>query len=530
MGSYGTPFWAAAVIGSLALGLVAKAGEDPGPVCDPPLAPVSMAGATVLGDGTPVSVSQAEIQAALDAGGPILFDVGPSPVTIPLTSELVVSRAATLDGAGVVTLSGQGSHRVILITNPQNLTYTLTLQNLGIEDGATPAGSGAGVYKPSGGPWQAVSLHVIDSWFRDNVAIVLAQDDGGGAIYATGMDEVVIYRSIFEGNRGSNGGALYSLGSRTVTVVESDFLSNVATGMGANPGNGGNAGALGVDGAERTVRLCNVRLIDNRANAFGAGFFSVMYDAASLTSFNGCTFDSNLNPLDTAFAAGAYVQGGPFSIRNTSFLYNSARGNAALFVGPGASGEIVNSTFYGNEARTSLGGAMGIDSTAVVSIVNTTIAENTALDPSSFAAGIANSNPNNITMKNSVLAHNVGGNVFNPWNIRFPVGDGGGNLQFPQTRPNGQPEPAATPTVIWADPLVEAPDWNLGPTRTAALGAGSPAVGAGVGAGAPARDQRGVLRDAAVDAGAYESAPELVFFDSFESGGFAAWSATVGSP
>jgi predicted outer membrane repeat protein len=515
------------VLGTLVFGLACLAflstAGTPTPDCPAAAQPVELVSPTVLGNGTPGSVTTAQIQAALNAGGHVTFDVGASPVTIALTAELVVSRETVIDGGGLVTLSGGGARRVLLVTNPSNLTYTLTLQNLGIADGATPSGSGAGVYKPSGGPWQAVSLVVVQCQFLDNVAIAVEQDGGGGAIYAVGMDEVIVQDSYFEGNRGSNGGAIYSLGSKTVTLVDSAFVDNRATGDGGNPGNGGNGGAVGVDGAERTVSFCGVDLADNRANGFGAGFFSVMYDTASSTTFNACLFDHNFNPTSSEFAGGAYIQGGPFGIYNTTFAFNEAEGIGAVFLGPGATGEIVNSTFHGNLARTGLAGALFISTDEAVDITHTTIEGNLATGAGGFAAGIQVSAVNAVTMKNSLLVDNVGGNLFNPWNIRNLVGDGGGNLQWPMTRPNGMAEQPATATVVWADPLLGSLGDYGGPTPTMRLTAGSPALDAGVAGGAPATDQRGVARVPPPDAGAFEGLGGEIFADGFESGDTSAW-------
>ena len=471
-----------------------RGGAPPAPDCPPAAQEVALVNPQVLGDGTPGSVTTAQIQAALDVGGQITFDLGPSPVTIALDSELVVTRETVLDGAGQVTLSGGGSHRVILVTNPQNATYTFTLQNLTIADGSTPSGSGAGVFKPTGGPWQAVSLVAIDCTFRNNIAIAVAQDDGGGAVYAVGADEVIFQNCVFDGNRGSNGGAVYSLGSRVVTIVDSVMRDNRATGDGGNPGNGGNGGALGVDGAERQVSLCGVELLRNRANAFGGGFFSVMYDTVSSSTFNACLFQENVNPTATEFAGGAYLQGGPFGIYNTTFVANEAEAIGALFLGPGATGEIVNSTFHGNLARTGLAGGLFISTDEAVAITSSTIEGNLAPGPVAFAAGIQVDASNAVTMKNTLLVNNIGGNEFNPWNIRNPGGDGGGNMQWPQNRPNGQPEVPATPTVIWDDPSLLALGSYGGPTPTQPLDAGSPALDAGVAAGAPATLRRMVAR------------------------------------
>lgn len=403
----------------LALSLAAMAGHGSVPAvgqlpdCAAAASPVVLVDPTVLGDGTPGSVSTAQIQAALDAGGQILFDLGPTPVTVELDAELVAARDVVIDGAGVVTLSGGGTHRVLLITNPNNLFYTVTLQNIGIANAATSSESGAGIYKFSQGPWQAVSLVAVNCWFADNVAIATDQDGGGGAVYAIGMDDIVFQNCRFERNQGSNGGAVYSLGSESLTIVDSLFRDNAATGDGGNPGNGGNGGALGVDGAERQVNVCGTDFVDNRSNAYGGAFFSVMYDSISASSFNACNFIGNLNPTATQFAGGAYIQGGPFAIHNSTFAFNEAESVGALFLGPDATGEIVNSTFHGNVAREGLGGALFISTLAPVEITNTTIEGNLAPGEFAFAAGVQVDAINAVTLKNSLLVNNIGGNEFN---------------------------------------------------------------------------------------------------------------------
>ncbi len=475
----------------------------------------SVAGATVLGNGTPGSVDTAMIQNALDTGGPIRFDLGASPVQINLTAGLTVTKDTVIDGGGTVTLSGQNQRRIFLIENPNNVEYPLTVQNMSLINGRTTTGSGAAIFKPSGGPWQAVSLEVVNSHFSGNHAIQLEQDGGGGAINAIGMKEVLISDSTVVNNSGSNGGAVYSLGSDVIRITDSVFDGNAATGTGGNPGNGGNAGAIGVDGAERTINICRSDIINNTAKAFGVGFFTVMYDQQSFSGLTEVLFENNINALDFGLAGGAYIQGGPFVIDRSSFIQNQARGAGAIYLGPNANGEVVNSTVFGNIATNTLGGGMFIENSAFVTLRHLTIMNNQAPCAVCFAGGISISSPNLTSMYNSILANNTGGNAFNPWNILSPV-TGSNNVQFPQQRPNGQPEVPATAGLIWGNPAASPPAYLGGATPTMAIAAGAPGVDQALPSESTPADQRGKPRYMAADIGAYEIEADLIFADSFE--------------
>ncbi|WP_223787783.1 choice-of-anchor Q domain-containing protein [Marinicella meishanensis] len=475
----------------------------------------SLAGAMVLGNGNPGSVNTTMIQAALNQGGPIRFNVGQAPVVINLTNTLLVTKGAVIDGGGVVTLSGMNQRRLFLLRNTQNLTYTFTVQNMRLINGSIPSGSGAAIYRFNEGPWQALSLEAINVDFANNHAIQVEQDGGGGAIYATGMDQVLIHNSTFSNNSGSNGGAFYALGTDVIRITDSVFDGNHATGNSGNPGNGGNAGAIGVDGAERTINVCRSQIINNTAQAFGVGFFSVMYDQQSLSAFTDVLFENNTNALDFGLGGGAYIQGGPFILDRTSFIANESRGSGGIFFGPGANGEMRNSTVYGNVATNTLGGGMSIDGSADVTLRHVTIVNNHAPCDVCFAGGIAVGGSNLTTLYNSILANNTGGNVFNPWNILNPVA-GFDNLQFPQQRPNGQSEVQATSNTLWQDPVLSAPAYLGGYTPTMALADNSPAIDQATPAQSTATDQRLKPRHMTADLGAFELQADLIFIDGFD--------------
>jgi len=475
----------------------------------------------VLGNGSAGSVSTAAVQAALDAGGSIRLNIGSS--TLVVSSELRVTRATVLD-AGGATLSGGNARRVLRVDNPSNLTYTFDLLNATIANGSTPSGSGAGLWKPTGGPWQAVSIRIFHSRFVNNHAIATAQDDGGGGIYAVGARELTLVGAEMTNNSGANGGAVYSLGSKTINLFDGTLTGNQATGTGGNPGNGGNAGAVGIDGADRFVNLCRMRLLDNMSNAYGAGLFTTVYDTTSHTRILDSTIQGNNSTgTSNAHTGGVYLQGGPFTIRGSTFRANQAAGYGGLSIFDHqtstlvrASGDITNSTFTGNIARTGLGGAINLQGSGGIVLQNLTIAGNRAPCNVCFAGGISNGPGLDISMRNTIFFDNTGGNAYNPWAMLNPV-VGSNNLQWPQVRPvSNQNEIAVTPGAVFADALLGALANNGGPTETMALEIGSPALDAGSAVGAPMLDQRGMPRHGAIDIGAFERQPDTIFRNGFD--------------
>jgi len=511
--------WRASLLGSVALLApsitLAQSSFD----CVAPAAPTLVA-PVVLGNGSAGSATTAQLQQALDAGGPIRLNIGAS--TLVVNPTLTVKRASVLDLGGA-SLSGGDARRVIEVQNPSNLTYTFALRNGAIVHGSTPGGSGAGLYKATGGPWQAVTIQLFDMVFSNNHAVATAQDDGGGAVYVIGTAEIASVRTQFVANSGANGGALYSLGSKRVNLYDNAFVGNTATGTGGNPGNGGNGGAIGVDGDARFVNLCRVRLVDNTAHAYGGGLFTVTYSSASFTRLQDTTVQGNASSASDKLAGGAYIQGSPIMISGSTFRANTASGYSglALFGAGGVlQGSIVNSTFVDNVANSGLGGAMSISGATALTLQNLTIARNRAPCNVCFAGGIANDSGSALTLRNVVFQDNTGGNAFNPWAMLHPAANGAANLQWPQTRPGsgGQQESAVAPGTSFANANLEDPDVNGGATETMALPQGSPAIDAGTASGAPAVDQRGAPRFGVVDIGAYERQPDLIFRNGFDGG------------
>jgi hypothetical protein len=181
-----------------------------------------------------------------------------------------------------------------------------------------------------------------------------------------------------------------------------------------------------------------------------------------------------------ASGGGVWTSGNPVDITNATVSGNAT--GSGGFGGDGAP----------NGAGLPGGVGGGIDTEGDATIRNATVANNAAAGAGGiFAEG------GNVLETGSVIAAN------RPYNCGGTFLDDGHNLTFGDTTCPG-PE---------ADPKLGPLRANGGPTRTIALGTGSPAVDLiPPGAGCPSTDQRGVARPqgAGCDAGAYELAPPLI--------------------
>ena len=157
-------------------------------VCARPIDLVDVSSpASIVGNGTPASCNQAAFQAAVAGGGVIVFDCGPNPHTIALSSETEVDSYTVIDGGGLVTLDGQGVTRILAIHSSfELLTPHLVVQRLTLRNGASfgPNGDldfgGGAIFRLGGRLW------ILDSEFYDNSTTSAGNDVGGGAVYSVG--------------------------------------------------------------------------------------------------------------------------------------------------------------------------------------------------------------------------------------------------------------------------------------------------------------------------------------------------------
>jgi hypothetical protein len=279
------------------------AGAQPANVANP---------TTVVGTGTADSCTFGSLNAAVKKGGVITFNCGTGPVTIPVTSTLVLPTGTdtVIDGGNTITLDGQSAVQIMNFNHGDwmKLETRVTLQHLTLSNGKTtpteaiptaPAPCSQGYNDGEGGAlyMRDGNLTVIDCTFSHNQAAPRGPDTGGGAIYITGSKHgALIVGSVFTNNSAANAGALGGLFA-TLEIYNSVFRDNQATGDGANSndpskcdainngqnevGSGGNGGAIYQDGGSATnVFLCGIDVENNAAGtgAFGGGVFMTSND------------------------------------------------------------------------------------------------------------------------------------------------------------------------------------------------------------------------------------------------------------
>jgi hypothetical protein len=269
---------------------------------------------TVVGTGTPDSCTSKAFVDAVWQGGIVTFNCGDDPVTIELDQQAEINNLGpheiVIDGGGKVTLSGQGSHRIIY----QNVCLErlgwatsdcwgqdypqLTLQNLTLINGFTDEKEGGGAAHIAGGRFK-----IVNSRFFHNIAAYAGPDEGGGAVRVTKIQAVPVYivQSTFGGpdeleNQAANGGALSGLFAN-FDIYNSKFVNNHTTSCCGNPTTsgvgGGSGGAIYMDGLKLELSLHHVEITDNSCRAHGSGIFFVSNDHDGTLAISDSVFRNN---------------------------------------------------------------------------------------------------------------------------------------------------------------------------------------------------------------------------------------------
>jgi len=302
--------------------------------------------AGVVGNGSAASCTEAAFVAALSGGGAVSFNCGPAPVTIPITAQRTVTANTSIDGNGLVTLSGGGaSIQLFLLTTAG---VTLNLSNLTIRDFGRPA-----AYISSG------LVNVNNTTFIGHQRAALV-NIGGNA-------QLSIRASTFLSNTSNgSGGAIYNAG--VLTVTDSLFQNNFT----ASSYNGG-AISNAVVGARASIDRSTFR--ENQGGYGGA----IENHAAMTITHSAILSNTALNPGGSG--GGGIFQGtlGNLSLVNVTLSGNSvpaADRGAAIFVGGTntSQAQLQNVTIANNVAGTPANGSLAVvNSTTIVTLTNTLV-------------------------------------------------------------------------------------------------------------------------------------------------------------
>ncbi len=477
----------------------------------------------------------AALQAALNntaSGGTIVFNTALD-VTLPLTQTLNIPYSASyettprpivIDGKGKVTLDGQNLVRILR----KDWRIDLTVQNLKFVNGRVGADAGNDGDLESGAAINTIwdgRLTVVNCTFDNCVCTEDGPDRGGGAIRALGQRHLRLSGCAFTNCSGSNGGAVNTLGCQ-LTVVDCTFTGNTAHGYGGGAdaipnggaGMGGIGGAIYTDGvsqnadAARSI-LSRCTFTSNTAGDHGGAVFNyTIPGTGSVSIVSRCTFEGNTVPDSPTLYAGTsgalYTQGADTSIVDSTFSGNFAQNaGGAISFHTDRPSRVANCTFSGNSVwydtvahDGNWGGAIA-EYGAPLYISHCTFADNRA------GIGAAIRNDVNTWLKSCVFSGNLGTRQWEGHAVRITALDGGGNVQWPQTKSYwGTAEIPATGTVVFADPQLGALGNNGGPTRTRLPAPGGPAIDVGSDSAYPPADQRGQPRPLGVrpDAGSAE--------------------------
>lgn len=465
--------------------------------CPGRLDPVELTGETlVVGDGSGESCTSAALHEAVEAvntagGGSITFDCG-ADHTLTLDESLTVTAPLIVDGEHAVTLSGGDAVRLFDLDHHTEFT----IQRITLTQGRTEE-SGAAIHHP----WYG-TLTVIDATFIDNHCTSEAGEIGGGAIFAGGLEEAIISGSMFVSNSASNGGAILNRGS-TLTVVDTYFLNNWTTSSN-DSGQFGNGGGLYIDGMNYDVdgdfHLCGSVFQGNHANQHGSALFGYFY-TGSHAYIDRCLFTENeFDESPTGGAGGLYHQGDDvaLTLTNSTLSFNRSDNHAAgLFVGSGsAPSQVVNCTFAGNVVPEV--GAAVFNGASRIEFSHCTFWGNEG----DYGPAIFKGESATMRLTSCLFADNYSPNQYSAYACHATLEDGGGNLQWPQTKDSGNDDHPCAEGVTFSDPLLESLGENGGPVPTMALPENSPAVDAAT--GCPDTDARGEPRGDPCDSGAFE--------------------------
>lgn len=437
-----------------------------------------------------------DFAAKVAVGGDISFNCGTA--TIITSAALTIASDTTVDGGGVITISGGNAHLVFFV----NAGATLTLKDIVVTNGYNSLGDGGAIYNNG---------HLV----LDGTTVQNSQTkpaSSGGAIVTYGPLEAT--DSVIQNNTTGNGGGIYArFAPAPVTLTDTVISGNTTIGSGIG------GGILLWDGA--TLDVNGGDISGNQASS-GGGIYN-SFANSSITLHGGSIRNNTAveNPSGDNNGGGIYASSGPLAITDVTITGNMAGnlgGGADSGGGIYTSGNTttVTGTTIANNSSVNGGGAYNDDSD--VTYTNVTFSENSAYSDGGLKTFKNTARLNNVTFSGNSAGHGAAVTTYLPTYVGLTnvivASSGGPNCDFGKPLDVSLFNLSTDGTCSFgagrdniADMKLGPLQDNGGPTLTHALLPGSPAIDNGTSTGCPATDQRGAHRPAgaACDVGAVES-------------------------
>ncbi len=453
----------------------------------------------VVGNGTPASCTSSALDTALANGDDVTFSCGSAPYTIVLTQSLTILYPSSIQGSGLITLSGDNSRPLIQIYPGTSLTLTgLTL--------AQGYGTFGAIYNSSGSTLVISGSQIIENAATNNggaidneqgvvtitnstIAINTATYNGGG-IYSSGGMLAIAGSQVISNSASSNGGALYLSGNAWVQT--SHFEGNMVTGRGG--------GIFTLNTAQLTIG--DSQIVSNTASSGGGicnnGNMNIGSSTLSYNTTPGGVYGGGLLNNGPVNISGTLIYGnvadnpgggiynlssGALHIEQSTVAANVGTQGGAIY-NESSAASLVNVTLSGNVAisiSTLDGQGGGVYNTGSLYLTDTDVIRNSA---EISGGGIWNDSLGAVTLVNTIVAYSPAGN-----NCVGVITSGGFNISSDATCALD-----AMHDLTDTDPLLSPLGDHRGLTPTHLPWPGSPAIDFGTCLLDVPTDQRGVTR------------------------------------
>lgn len=311
---------------------------------------------TVIGSGSAASCQTEDaanaFSNAVAAGGVIDFNCGNDPVTIVVNTN-VTDQQVTVNGNGLISLSGEDLRQIFLVFGSGNLT----LNDLILADGNTS--QGGAIYIDT-----QASASINQSFLTSNQA-----SGEGGGVYNRGY--LLVQDSTLGSNiAGTNGGGIFNDGG-SVTILDSYLISNQAN----------NGGAAYTVNGQLTIDRSAVRssFITNE----GGGIY-----AAGDTAVTNSTFSNN-----RAAKGGALYAVGNVTILNATFNENRADIAGAIWRDGSSTTTVQNSILTGSVETDGGTPSLNCDGLTLTSLGRNIISDNSCVPNPSIVGDLLGTDP-----------------------------------------------------------------------------------------------------------------------------------------